>query len=297
VRIVLAGSGGLIGTELRRSYERAGHTVVRLVRREPQTPGEVRWDLTRPDAHLVEGADAVVNLAGAGIGSRRWSREYEGVILRSRIETARALAVMAAEAARPPTVVLSASGIRYYGIDRGDEVLTEASRPGSGRVLPTVAQAWEAATQPASDAGIRVCHLRLGLVLSRRGGLFPLLLRMFRSGVGAYFASGQEFWSYVSLADTVQAIRFLAGHSVAAGPYNISAPNPVRNKELMQALARLTGARAVLPVPLAALRIVLGRIATEVFGGLRVMPARLAAAGFAFHHPDADSALRAALTG
>jgi uncharacterized protein len=296
VRVVLAGSSGLIGTALRRSYEEAGHTVIRLVRREVREPGEVRWDPARPAPGLVDGADVVVNLAGAGIAARRWSRGYEDVLLRSRVDTARALAALAAEARRPPGVVLSASGIRYYGIDRGDEVLTEASPPDCGGVLPTVAQAWEAATQPASDAGIRVCHLRLGLVLSRHGGLLPPLLRLFRTGVGGYFGSGREFWSYLSLVDAVRAIRFLTDDAAAAGPYNISAPDPVRNRDLMQVLARATGARVMIPLPLPAMRVVLGRISTEVFGGLRVLPARLAGAGFAFDHPDAASTVRAALT-
>jgi uncharacterized protein (TIGR01777 family) len=295
MRIVMAGSSGLVGTALSRSYRDAGHTVVRLVRREPRAAGEVRWDPVRPGPRLLDGADVVVNLAGAGIATRRWTRRYEDVLFRSRVETASALALLATEATRPPAAILSASGIRYYGIDRGDEPLTEASRPGYGGVLPTVAQAWEAAAQPARDAGIRVCHLRLGLVLSRHGGLLPPLLRLFRSGVGAYFGSGREFWSYISLTDTVRAIRFLTDDPAAAGPYNLSGPDPLRNRELLRVLARATGARVLVRLPLPVLRVALGRIATEVFGGLRVLPDRLETAGFVFDQPAADATIRAAL--
>jgi len=283
MRVVIAGSSGLVGTALRRSYEADGHTVVRLSLRE-------RWD-----PGVLDGADVVVNLAGAGIGDKRWTPSYRDLIMRSRIGTARALAVAAAGALTPPPVLVSASGIRYYGIDRGDEVLTESATPGPGGLLPTVAQQWEAATAPAGDAGIRVCHLRLGLVLSRHGGVLPPLLPLFRLGLGASFASGREFWSFVSLTDTVRAIRFLGTLPGARGPYNVTAPHPVRSRELTRALARALRRPAVLRIPGWALRIALGGMATEVFGGLRVVPARLAGAGFRYAHEDVDSALRDAL--
>jgi uncharacterized protein (TIGR01777 family) len=295
VRIVIAGSGGLIGTALRDAYQRDGHTVVRLVRREPAASDEVRWHHTSADPRPLDGADVLVNLAGAPLGDKRWSHEYREVIRHSRIATAHALGAAVARAASPPRVVLSASGIRFYGIDRGDEVLTESSGPGGEGLLPSVAQEWEAATQPASDAGIAVCHLRLGLVLSRRGGLLPPLLRTCRAGVGMYFGSGREFWSFVSLEDTVRAIRFLADSPAASGAYNISTPEPARNEEFTRTLARIAGARLVLRMPLPLLGIALGGIATEVFGGLRVVPARLQEAGFRFEHPSAESALRAAV--
>jgi len=295
MRIVVAGSSGLIGTALRRSYEQDGHTVVRLVRRPPRAVDEVHWNAAAPDPRLLDGADVVVNLAGSGLASRRWTRRYRDIILRSRTETARAVAVMAAEATNPPARFLSASGIRYYGIDRGDELLIESSDPDPQGLLPAVAVAWETATQPAVDAGIAVCHLRFGLVLSRHGGLLPPLVVMFRAGLGARFASGAEFWSYVSLADTVRAVRFLGTHPGAAGPYNVTAPDPVRNRDFTRALATAVGRRARLRLPTWALRITLGRMAEEVFGGLRVVPARLAEAGFEFAHPNVDSALRAAL--
>ncbi|MGH3328997.1 MAG: TIGR01777 family oxidoreductase [Streptomycetales bacterium] len=260
MRVVIAGSSGLIGTALCRSLERDGHTVVRLVRRDPGSHGEVRWDRGASTApRVADGADVVVNLAGAGLGHHRWTRRYKDTILRSRTDTAAAVAVMAAETVRPPGVLISASGIRYYGIDRGDEVLTESAGPASSGFLPAVAHAWEAATEPATRAGVRVCHLRLGLVLSRHGGVLPQLLPMFGAGLGARCGSGQEFWSYVSLTDTVRAIHFLARHPGAQGPYNITAPSPVRNREFTRALARELGKPAVLRIPMWALRMTLRR--------------------------------------
>ncbi|MQA26326.1 MAG: DUF1731 domain-containing protein [Micromonosporaceae bacterium] len=316
MRIVIAGSSGLIGTALRRSCRQDGHTVIRLVRREPAAPDEARWDPAATDSSLLDGADVVVNLAGAGLGDRRWTRARQELLLRSRTSTARSLASAAAEAARPPKLLLSASGIRWYGIDRGDEILTESSAATPAGFLDTVAHQWEAATAPASDAGIPVCQLRLGLVLSRHGGVLAPMLPLFRAGLGVRFMSGREHWSYVSLTDAVRAIRFLASRPasegpcgpsetmrdstgrcrmVSEGPYNITSPNPLPNRELIRALADAVGTRVVAPAPRWALRIGLGRIANEVFGGLRVIPGRLMDAGFRFAHPDPASALRDAL--
>lgn len=193
MRVVVAGSSGLIGAALCEAYARDGDSVVvRLVRREPRTPDEVRWDPAVPQPELLSGADVVVNLAGIGIGDRRWTRRHRAAIRSSRLIAARTLATAAANADPPPGVVLSMSGIRYYGIDRGDEVLTEASTPGETGLLCTVARDWEEAMAPA---GVRVCNLRMGLVLSDRGGLLPPLLRLFRSGFGVYFGTGREYWS------------------------------------------------------------------------------------------------------
>lgn len=190
------------------------------------------------------------------------------------------------------------AGIRYYGIDRGDEVLTESSAAGTDGLLTRVSREWEAATSAASEAGVRVCHLRTGLVLSGRGGLLPPLVRACRFGLSGGFWTGREYWSCISLHDVVRAVRFL-GAADLEGPVNVSAPNPMRNGELMRLLRRLLGTRAALPVPLPRLllRLGIGRIADEVFGGLRVIPARLEGAGFTFGHPDAESILRAALKG
>jgi uncharacterized protein (TIGR01777 family) len=283
----------LIGTALRAAYERDGDTVVRLVRRPPSTADELRWDPATPEPRLFAGADVVINLAGAGIGDHRWTRSYRAKLRDSRLTAARTIATAAAAADPPPGVLLSMSGIRFYGIDRGDEVLTESSTPGDFGLLTTIARDWEAIAAPA---GVRTCYLRTGLVLSRLGGLLPPMLRLTRLGVSPYFGSGKEFWSYLSLTDTVRAIRFLGSEPDVSGPYNISSPDPLPNRDLLRLLASATGARVRVRLPTPVLHVGLGKIATEVFGGLRVMPARLQDAGFTFHHPTATSTIQAALT-
>jgi uncharacterized protein (TIGR01777 family) len=288
--VVIAGSSGLIGTALRRSLEADGHTVTRLVRRAPEAPGEVAWP---PAPEILAGTDAVVNLAGAGLGDRRWTPSYKKVLLDSRVETTATLAGLCVQAR--PAVFISASGMRWYGIDRGDEPLTEASAAASPGFLPMVSHRWEAATRPAEDAGIRVCHLRTGLVLSGQGGVLPRLLPWFRSGLGASIGSGREYWSQISLTDTIRAIRFLTEDSQAYGPYNITAPHPVRSRDFTDTLARELGRRAFLRLPIWPLRLTVGQVAPEVLGSLRVIPDRLTTAGFTFHHPDVGSALQSAL--
>jgi uncharacterized protein (TIGR01777 family) len=268
MRVAITGSSGLIGTALRESYEADGHTVVRLPR--------------QVDREQVDGVDVVVNLAGAGIGARRWTRSYREVILRSRVDTTSALVAAIAQARRPPKALLSASGVSYYG-DRGDEVLTESSVGGSG-FLPSVVRQWEA----AAAADVPVCHLRFGLVLSTAGGVLPQLLPLFRLGLGARFGSGRQFWSWVSLADAVRAIRMLPG---AQGPYNVTAPEPVRNSEFTRALAAALGRRAVLRVPGWSLRLALGGVAADALDSLRVLPTRLVEAGFRFEHGTIAAAL------
>jgi uncharacterized protein len=290
MKVVIAGAGGLIGAALRRSLESDGHTVTRLVRRAPTDPGEVEWP---PTAHDLAGADVIVNLAGAGLGDRRWTPAYKRVLLNSRVETTAALAELCVKVR--PAVFISASGMRWYGVDRGDEPLTETSALAAPGFLPLVAQRWEAATQPAQDGGVRVCHLRMGLVLSRQGGVLSELLPWFRSGLGATIGSGRDYWSQVSLDDTIRAIRFLAADPQADGPYNITAPNPARSREFTTALARELGRPAFLRLPIWPLRLVLGEVAPEVLGSLRVFPDRLTKSGFVFRHPDVVSALRAAL--
>lgn len=295
MRAVIAGSSGLIGGALRTAYSRAGHDVTRLVRRPAQSPDEVQWDPAHPDPRLLDGADVVVNLAGAPLGDHRWNARYRALIASSRIGTASALAVMAARADRPPPVLISMSGIRYYGVDRGDEELSEASSAGTDGFLPDVTARWEAATGPAAAAGVRVCHLRTALVLSAAGGLVPRLLTPFRFGLGATLGSGRAYWSFLTLHDTVAAIRFLADHPEAEGPYNLSAPAPVRATVFTEALASAVGRPAWLRLPVWALRVGVGQMGPEVLGSLRVLPERLSAAGFRFRDGDIESAVRMAL--
>ncbi|MEV6610868.1 TIGR01777 family oxidoreductase [Kutzneria sp. NPDC051319] len=271
MKVAITGSSGLIGTALRESYEGDGHTVVRLPR--------------QVDRSQVDGVDVVVNLAGAGIGARRWTRSYRDVILRSRVDTTSSLVTAIGEARRPPKALLSASGVSYYG-DRGDEVLTESS-PGGMGFLPSVVRAWEA----AAVAEIPVCHLRFGLVLSASGGVLGRMLPFFRAGLGARFGSGRQFWSWISLVDAVRAIRHLPG---AQGPYNVTAPEPVRNSEFTRALALAVGRPAVLRVPAWSLRLALGGVAGDALESIRARPTRLIEAGFRFEHREVS---RDVLTG
>ena len=192
-------------------------------------------------------------------------------------------------------MLICASGIRYYGNDRGAEILTEAS-PSSGHgFLCQVTHAWEGASDPASAAGIPVCHLRLGLVLTRRGGMLPRLLPYFSHGLGASFGSGEQYWSHVSLADTVRAVRFLAERPGASGPYNVTSPTPVTNRQFTAALAAALDRPSVLRVPAAALRLALGGVAVDALGSLRVLPRRLLDAGFRHRHGDLTAVLGDAL--
>ncbi|WP_033292466.1 TIGR01777 family oxidoreductase [Amycolatopsis jejuensis] len=290
MRIVIAGSSGLIGTALRRSWAADGHTVIRLVRRNAAAPDERFWDPTgSPDPGLLSGADVVVNLAGAGLGARRWTRAYREVLRHSRIGPARALAEMTARADPPPRIMLAASGMRYYGVDRGDRELTESDDPGRSGFLPAITREWEAATDPAA---IPVCHLRMGLVLAQDGGVLTQLLPLFRRGLGARLGTGREFWSYTGLTDAVRAIRHLAELPSAQGPYNITTPDPVRSAEFTRTLAEVLGRRALLRVPTWALRLSLGDVAPEVLGSLRVLPTRLTEAGFGFTQPHLHQVLR-----
>jgi uncharacterized protein len=296
MRIVVGGASGLIGTALRDSLTTDGHEVQRLVRREARAPDEIAWDPTRGeiDAEALKAADGVVNLAGAGLGDRRWTDEYKQVIRDSRIDSTRLIAeTLAAIDPRPPVLVnASASGI--YGPDRGDEVLDESSTLGRG-FLADLVRDWEAATAPAQAAGVRVCTLRTGLVMTRHGGALQRQLPFFRLGLGGPLGRGKQWWSHVSLVDTVRAMRFLLECETCSGPYDVTAPEPVTNAEFTRVLARTLGRPALLPVPSPALQIYLGEFAGDVLGSLRILPTRLLEAGFTFEHPDAESVVRAAL--
>lgn len=295
-RIVVAGSSGMIGTALTQAARADGDEVVCLVRRPPRTAHEVYWDPRDPPSpDVLDGVDAVVNLAGANIGGRRWTSHYRQVILRSRTTTTRALATLAARAATPPATFLSASGISYYGGDRGEEILCEATPSVGADFLTMVARAWEAATAPATEAGIPVCHLRFGLVLSRSGGVLERMVPYFRAGMGAQISSGRQFWSYVSLVDAVRAVRFLAADPTRTGPYNITAPQPVRSVEFTSTLAQLLHRPHLFRVPAWALRLAMGGVSQDAVGSLCVVPDRLRAAGFIHAHPHIRAALHSAV--
>jgi uncharacterized protein len=297
--IVISGASGLIGTALASSLRADGHRPIALVRRNP-TPGadEIRWqpELGEIDEDSLEGVGGVVHLAGAGIGDQRWTRAYKQELLDSRVGPTLLLAKTLAILERPPSVLVSASGINYYG-DRGDEILTETSPVGT-QFLSGLCQQWEAATDPAGDAGIRTVTGRTSIVLAREGGALSKLLPLFKLGVGGRMGSGRQWWSWISLPDQVRAIRWLLdpGNPVS-GPVNLAAPGSTRNAEFAKTLGTVLRRPALVPVPAFGPKLVRGsQLADELlFASQRVSPTVLTRHGFTFEHPDLETALRAVL--
>ena len=290
MRIVVAGSHGLIGTALVDRLTADGHTVQRLVRRPATDPAEITWDPTRGtlDPRALQGVDAVVNLAGAGVGDKRLTPEYKDVVCTSRTSTTSLLARTMATLDRRPAVLLQASGIGAYG-ERGDEVLDESSSLGD-TFFAGVVRDWEGAAAPAEEAGVRVAYLRTGIVLSPDGGALDRMLPLVRAGVSGRLGSGRQFWSWITLPDEIGAIVHLLDHDVR-GPVNLTAPHPATNADVTRELARALRRPAALPVPAAALRLVLGEFSSEVLGSIRALPAVLSASGYTWQHPSiADAA-------
>jgi uncharacterized protein len=299
MRIAITGSSGLIGTALGRSLRADGHEVAPVVRSASDDPRAVRWDPAAGtiDAAALEGVDAVVHLAGAGIGDRRWSEARKREIKDSRTNGTDLVARTLAGLSSPPKVLVSASAIGFYG-DRGDEVVTELSAPGDD-FLAEVVSAWEGATAPAAEAGIRVVHARSGIVLSGDGGVLPRMALPFRFFVGGRLGSGRQWVSWMSIEDEVGALRFLIERDDLASPVNLVAPEPVTNAELARAIGDVLHRPSLVPVPAFGPRLVLGReMADELlFVSQRVRPGVLIDAGYPFVHTDVTAGLRAALGG
>ncbi|HEX2187333.1 MAG TPA: TIGR01777 family oxidoreductase [Longimicrobiaceae bacterium] len=295
--MAVTGSTGLIGTALVSALRADGHRVLRLVRSRP-APGsdEVYW---RPsagevDAAALEGVDAVVHLAGENVGQPPWTGERKRRILDSRVQGTGLIARTLAGLAAKPRVLVSASGVNYYG-NRGDELLDESSSHGSG-FLAEVTGAWEAAADPARAAGIRVVHPRMGVVLGGEGGALEKMSLPFKLGVGGKLGSGRQWMSWVALADVVAAIRFAIGAEGLAGPVNLTSPVPVTNEEFTRVLGRVLGRPTFFTAPGFALKLVLGEMADEtLLVSLRAVPKKLQEAGFVFRYPDLEGALRLAL--
>ncbi len=281
----------MIGRALQAALRHRDMDVVRLVRRAAAAPEERSWD---PDAgtlnpHDVSGADAVVNLSGRSIAGL-WTAGVRREILQSRVRATRLLTDAMAKAQPPPAALISASAIGYYG-DRGDEIVTEASGPGSG-FLAEVTQTWEAEAQRATASGTRVVCTRFGLILAREGGMMRMLLPIFRLGLGGSMGSGQQWWSWVHLDDVIAAIIAAVRTRAAAGAVNVVAPQPVSNRTFAQTLAAVVRRPAILPAPAFALRLVMGQMADEmILAGQRVAPAKLQEQGFVFGWPDLRTAL------
>ena len=296
MRVAITGSTGLIGTALAQDLGASGTDVIRLIRREPASDQELRWDPTSPDAGLspnaLDGIDAVVHLSGAPVASGRWTTARKQELRASRIDSTSAIIRAMLAAPKPPPVLIAGSAIGWYG-DTGNKAVDETAPNGSG-FLAMLVRDWEAATAPASAAGVRVANLRSGIVLSSRGGMLPRLLLPFRLGLGAEFGDGRQYISWITLADHIRAVRFLLDRSDLSGPVNLTSPEPATNGELTRALAANLHRPAMLTVPAAVLRLALGEVSTELLGSCRALPARLEEAGFAFRYPAIGPALEAA---
>jgi uncharacterized protein (TIGR01777 family) len=297
VRVLVSGARGFIGSAVARHLEAQGHEVVSLARGNVAPgPKVVGWDPAagRLEPASLEGIDAAVHLAGEPISSR-WTARKKVAIRESRVGGTALLARALAAARRKAQVLVCASAVGIYG-DRGDEALTEESAPGSS-FLAENCRDWEAAAAPAASAGIRVVHLRIGLVVGRGGGLLGRLVPLFRAGLGGRLGSGRQYMSWIALEDLVHAVHVAIEDASWAGPYNATAPRPVTNLEFTAALGRAVGRPTLLPAPAFALRLVFGReMAQELLlGGQRAVPARLQQSGFRFQYPELEGALRAAL--
>jgi uncharacterized protein len=295
VDVAVTGSHGFIGSALLAALTREGHRPMRIVRGQASGDDELSWDPVAGtiDAGGLEGIGGVVHLAGAGIGDKRWTDARKRLILESRTKGTSLLARTLSGLARPPSVLVSASAIGYYG-DRGDEPLDEQSAPGNDFVARVCVQ-WEGATAPAADAGIRVARARSGVVLGREGGVLPRLLLPFRLGLGGRIASGRQYMSWISIDDEVRAILHALTQDGVAGPVNLTGPAPVTNDEFTKTLGRVVRRPTVIPTPLLPLRARYGRELVQhlLVEGQRVLPKRLEASGYAFEHPTLEDALRA----
>jgi uncharacterized protein len=295
--VVISGASGLIGTALVDALRAAGHRPVKLVRRAASGADEITWDPAGGvlDASSLEGIDAVVHLAGAGIGDKRWTDEYKAAIRDSRVQGTGLLARTLAGLSRKPGVFASGSAIGYYG-ESETATFTEASPAGSG-FLAEVCVAWEEAAAPAVEAGIRTAFLRTGIVLSPKGGALKKQLPLFKLGAGGKFGSGRQWQSWISIDDEVGAILHVLGTDVS-GPVNLTAPVPVTNAEFTKTLGSVLGRPAFLPVPSFAPKLLLGGELVDnlLLSGQKVLPTVLEAGGYTFRHRTLDVALRS-LTG
>jgi len=290
MKIAIAGSSGLIGTQLVASLRADGHEVLRLVRRPATAPTEVSWNPVdgNVDIDQLTGIDALVNLAGAGVGDHRWSAKYKETILSSRVDSTALCAEIASKVR--PQVFISASAIGWYG-DTADREVNESSPAGEG-FLADVVVAWEAAAQPARDAGIRVVHPRTGLVISNKGGAWGKLLPIFKLGLGGKMGSGKQYWSFISMADEVGALKFLLTNEAISGPVNLTAPVPATNAQITKSMGRILRRPTLFAVPAIILKTVLGEFSQEILGSTRVIPQVLTEHGYPWIHPTLDTALQ-----
>jgi len=287
-RIAVTGASGLIGTALVGHLKSEGHTVQRLVRRAVVAPDEIQWDPKSGyvDIESLRGVDAVIHLAGVGVGDKRWSKKYKSEILNSRLLGTTAIANAVAEV--KPQLFISASALGWYG-ESGNRAVVESDRAGDD-FLAAVCREWEGAADLA--AGVRTVKIRTGLVLDPTGGALGKMLPLFRLGLGGKLGSGKQWWSWITLHDVIRAITFILEKPIS-GPVNLTSPNPVTNQEFTAALARAMHRPALFPAPAIALKIALGGFSSEILGSKKVIPQSLTEAGFTWDYPHISSALKA----
>lgn len=285
-RIAVTGASGLIGSALVGHLKSEGHTVQRLVRRLPVSPDEIQWDPTTGyvDTDALAGVDAVIHLAGVGVGDKRWSKKYKAQILNSRLFGTTTIA--AAVEKLKPSVFISSSAIGWYG-ETGNRAVTESDRAGDD-FLASVCKEWEAAADAVTS--VRTVKIRTGLVLDPTGGALGRMMPLFKMGLGGRLGNGKQWWSWITLHDEIKAISYLLEKGIE-GPVNLTSPNPVTNSEFTAALARALRRPALFPAPAIALKVALGGFSTEILGSKRVIPQRLMDSGFQFDFPQLPSAL------
>ena len=288
-RIAVTGASGLIGSALVGKLKSEGYTVQRLVRRPTVSSEEIFWNPTTQEIDLaaLEGVDAVIHLAGAGVGDKRWTKKYKAEILNSRLLGTTTIANAVAQV--KPRVFISSSAIGWYG-ETGNRAVTESDRGGDD-FLAAVCREWEAAADLASD--VRTVKIRTGLVLDPTGGALGRMLPLFRFGLGGKLGHGKQWWSWITLHDQLRAIQFVLENPEISGPVNLTSPNPVTNQEFTSALARALRRPALFPAPAFALKLALGGFSTEILGSKKVLPAALQDAGFTFEFPHIGPALDA----
>jgi uncharacterized protein (TIGR01777 family) len=295
MKILIAGASGLVGSTLAPKLKAEGVEVTRLVRKAAGS-GEIEWHPDRGtiDAAALEGFDAIINLAGDGIANGRWTEEKKRRILDSRVNGTRLLSETMAKLSRKPATFINASAIGFYG-SRGDELVDEDSGPGEG-FLAKVCRQWESSTAPAEQAGIRVVKLRLGVILTKNGGIMGSMLRPFKLGLGGKVGSGKQVISWVAMDDVVAAISFILYHQTLRGPINLVAPHPATNEEFTKTLGRVLSRPTFMAMPAFAARLAFGEMADEMMlSSTRVAGKVLKDAGFKFRYPELEGAVRAML--
>lgn len=289
MKIAVGGSSGFIGRPLITQLEAQGHHVIRLVREASDDPRDIFYDYEHHQisAQRLEGLDAVINLAGQSLAGGLWNSEYKKLIFDSRVKQSEFLSHILANLDEPPKVVLGTSAVGFYG-DRGDEILTEHSKPGKGFLAETC-RIWEDAYLPLSHAGVRVCHLRTGVVLDTSGGMLNRMMLPFQLGLGGIIGSGKQYVSWIALKDLIDAIQFLSDHNHLDGPFNLSAPNPITQTKFAMALASHLKRPCLIRYPEWMLRLPLGELGEELlFASQRMMPDRLMRHDFPFSFQEVE---------